>query len=191
LAAVAEKQIRAAAGAEIADGNASGGDAGFEKLRAGRGAKIEADILGRGLMARWGHVEPLKGVGLVAGANFVEPFGGVRELRVESLRDFCANLVATAADGGANRGDEVFRAGAELHAHAADGFLGDALEGAAPAGVSSGDGVATVVGQKNRDAISGLDREEEARLIGERSIPAAGLHGSGFERADDVGMELL
>jgi hypothetical protein len=190
LAAVAEKQIRAAARAEIADGNTLCGDAGFEKLRAVCSAKIEADILWRGLVAGRHHVEPLERVGFVASAQLVEPFRGVRELRLEGLRNLGANFVAAAADGGADGGNEVFRASAEFHAHPADGFLDDALEGAAPTGVNSGDSVAAGVSQKYRDAISGLDREEETRPIRQRGIAAARLRGSGFKRADDVGMKL-
>ncbi len=77
-------------------------------------------------MAGRHHVEPLDGVGLVAGAEFVEVVGGVRELGEELGGDLCADFVAAAADGRADGGEEVAGVGAEVHLHFADGFGGDA-----------------------------------------------------------------
>ncbi len=75
-------------------------------------------------MAGGHHVEPLDGVGLVAGAEFVEVVGGVGELGEELGGDFGADFVAAGADAGADGGEEVARVGAEVHLHFADGFGG-------------------------------------------------------------------
>jgi len=72
------------------------------------------------------------GLGSSAGAEFVEPFGGVGELGVELDGDFGADFVTAAADGGADGGEQVGGPGFEVHLHLADGFDGDAGEGAAP-----------------------------------------------------------
>src|SRR5260370_11802647 len=75
--AVAEKEVGTAGGAEVADEDVGGEEASAEELGAIGFAEVEEDVLGRGLVA-WGHhVEPLDGIWLVAGAGFVEPFGGL------------------------------------------------------------------------------------------------------------------
>jgi len=78
------------------------------------------------LVAGGHHVEPLDGVGLVAGAEFVEVGGGIWELGEELGRDFGADFVAAGADAGADGGEEIAGVGAEVHLHFADGFGGDA-----------------------------------------------------------------
>ena len=107
LLAIGEEEVGTASGAEVAHENVLGAKAELEKLGAVGFAKIEIDVLRRGLVAGRGHVEPLDGVGLVAGVKFVEPGGGVGELREEFDGDFDADFVAAAADGGAKGGEEV------------------------------------------------------------------------------------
>jgi len=46
------------------------------------------------------HIEPLDGIGLVAGAEFVEPLWGIGELGMELDCDFGADFVTAAADRG-------------------------------------------------------------------------------------------
>src|SRR5262249_35030280 len=70
--AVAEKKIAAAGGTQIAYEDVLRAQPGIAELGTIGLAKIQHDALGRRLMARRGHVEPLQGVGLVAGAQFVE-----------------------------------------------------------------------------------------------------------------------
>jgi len=80
LFAIAEEKIAAAGGAEIAHENIFGAEARVEELCAVRFFQIEQDVFRRRLMAGGHHVQPLERVGLVAGAEFIEPFRGVREL---------------------------------------------------------------------------------------------------------------
>src|SRR6266567_252312 len=103
------------------------------------------------------HVEPLQRIGLVAGAQFVEPVGSVGKLRLEFNRDFYADFVATAANGRSDGGKQIRWLGTELHLHLADGLCDDALQSATPASVDSGDRAFFDVGQKNRNAVGGLD----------------------------------
>ena len=63
-------------------------------------AKVEANIFGRRLVARWHHVEPLQRIGFFAGAEFVKIFLGVRKLRGEFRDEFGADFVTAAADCG-------------------------------------------------------------------------------------------
>ncbi len=70
-------------------------------------AEIEEDVFGRRLVAWWPHVEPLDGIGLIAGAEFVEPLGGFGELGLKLGGDFGADFVAAAADGRADGGEEL------------------------------------------------------------------------------------
>ena len=142
-------------------------------------------------MAGRHHVEPLDGIGFVAGAKFVEPFGGGCELREELGGDFGADFVAAAADGRANRGEEIRRLGAEVHLHLADGFDDDALKGAAPARVDGGDGAFFGIDEEDGDAVGGLRGEEKAGAVGDGSIAFARFGGSGGKELDDVGVDLF
>jgi len=78
--AVAEEEVSAAGSAEITNEDVWGVEAGTEQLGAIGFAEVEKDVLGRGLVARGHHVEPLDGIGLITGAKFVEPIRGFGEL---------------------------------------------------------------------------------------------------------------
>ena len=80
LFAVAEEEIGAAGGAEVARQDVSGTKAIGEELGAIGLFEVEVDVFGLGLVTRGHHVEPLDGVGFVAGAEFVEPIRGFGEL---------------------------------------------------------------------------------------------------------------
>jgi len=137
------------------------------------------------------HVEPLDGIGFVAGAEFVEPFRGFGELGKKLGGDFGADFVAAAADRGADGGEEIRGLGSEVHLHLADGFDDDAGESAAPAGMNGGDGALFRIDEENRDAIGGLDAQEEPGTICDGGISAARLGGCCVEKMDDIGMDLL
>ncbi len=191
LFAVAEEEIGAAGGAEIADEDVLGAEAGGEELGAIGFFQVEEDVFGRGLVAGGHHVEPLDGIGFVAGAEFVKPIGGVGELGVELDGDFGADFVTAAADGRADGGEQACGLGAEMHLHLADGFDGDAGEGAAPAGVDGGYGAVFGVDEEYGDAVGSLDAEQEARAVGGGGVALAGFVGDGVDEMDDVGVDLL
>ena len=189
--AVAEEEIAAAGGAEIADEDVCGAEAGTEKLGAIGFAKVEQNVFGRGLVAGGHHVQPLNGIRLVAGAEFVEPFGGFGKLRLKLGGNFSADFVAADTDGRADGGKEAGRLGAELHLHLANGFDNDALEGAAPTGMDGSDGARFRVDEENRDAISGLHAEKEPGAVGGGSVTTVRLGGCGVEKMDYVGVDLF
>jgi len=189
--AVAEEEIAAAGGAEIADKDVLFGEAGGKELGAIGFAKVEVDISGGRLVAGGHHAKPLEGVGLIAGSEFVEPFGGVRKLGQIGGRDFGANFVATAADRRAERGEQISRLGGEFHLHFTYGFCDDALQSAAPARVDGGDGSFSGIDEKNRNTVGGLDAEEKSRLVCDRCVTAAGVSRSGIEHVHDVGVKLF
>jgi hypothetical protein len=173
LFAIGEEEVGAAGGAEVARVDVLGAEAEIEKLGAVGFAKVEENVLGRRLVAGRGHVEPLDGVGFVAGAKFVEPGGGIRELREKLGGDFDADFVATAADGGAESGEEVGGPRAKAHLHLAGGFDRDSGERAAPAGVDSGDGALFGIDEEDGDAVGRLHGEEQAGAVGERGVTLA------------------
>ena len=105
--------------------------------------------------------------------------------------DFGADFVAAAADGWADGGEEVGGVGFELHLHPADGFDDDAGESAAPTGMNGGDGALFRVDEENRDAVGGLDAQEEPGTICDGGIASAGFGGCGVEKVNDIGMDLL
>ena len=57
----------------MADGYVSREQASFQKLGAIGFAEVEENALWRRLMSRRRHIQPLQGIGFVAGAQFVEP----------------------------------------------------------------------------------------------------------------------
>src|SRR3989440_1495494 len=158
---IAEEEIAAAGGAEIADEDVGGAEPGAEELAAIGFAEIEEDIFGRGLVARGHHVEPLDGVGLVAGAEFVKPFGGFGKLGLKLGGDFAADFVAAAADGRADGGEEIGGLGFGLDLHLADRFDDDALERAAPTRVNCCDGARFRLDGENRGTVRGFDGKRE------------------------------
>lgn len=78
--AVAEEQVAAAGGAETANEDVPGGEAGVEELGAIGLAQIEENVFWRRLMAGRGHIEPLERIRLVASTKFVEPLGSIWKL---------------------------------------------------------------------------------------------------------------
>jgi len=191
LFAVAEEEAGAAGGAEVACKDVLGAEAGGEELRAIGFFQVEEDVFGRGLVA-WGHhIEPLDGIGLVAGAEFVEPLWGIGELGMELDCDFGADFVTAAADRGTDGGEQVGGLGFEVHLHLADGFDGDAGEGAAPSGVDGGYGAVFGVDEEYGDAVGGLDAEEKAGAVGGGGVASAWFGGDGIEKMDHIRMELI
>ncbi len=161
--AVAEEEVAAAGGAEIGDADVRGAEASADELGAIGFAEIKKDVPRRRLMAGGHHVEPLDGIGLVAGAELVEPFRSFGKLRLKLGSDFGADFVAAAADGWADGGEKVGGPGLEVHLHLADGFDDDALERAAPAGVNMG----------TQSAVW-MPRRRPGRLVTEASPATAG-----------------
>ena len=107
--AIAEEQIGVAGSAEIADENVGFAEAGGKQLRAIGFAQIETNIFRRRLVARRHHVQPLQRIRFFASAQFVEIFFGIGELRSEFGDQLGADFVAAAADGWAERGENVGR----------------------------------------------------------------------------------
>ncbi len=181
-----------AGGAAVAGVDVLGAQAGGLELGAIGFAEVEEDAFGRGLVARGHHVEPLDGIGLVAGAEFVEIVGSVGELGEEFGGELDPDFVAAGADAGADGGEDIAGVCAEVHPHSADGFCGDAGEGAAPTGVDGGYGTLLGVDDKDGDAIGGLNGEEEAGAVGDGSVAAARSCGGGrVVNMDHIGVDLL
>jgi hypothetical protein len=189
--AVAEEEIAAACGAEIADKDVLFGEAGGEELGAVGFAKIEVDALGGRLVAGGHHAKPLKRVGLIAGAEFVEPFGGIRKLGKIGGRNFGANFVATAADRRAKRGEQIGGLGGEFHLQFSNGFCDDALQSAAPARVDGGYSSFSGIDEKNRNTVGGLDAEKKSGSVCDRGVTTARVSWSCIEHVDDVGVKLF
>ncbi len=191
MAAVAEEEVGVAGGAEVADVNIFGEQAGGEELRAIGFAEIEVDVFGRWLVAGRLHVEPLEGIGFFAGERLVEIVGGIGELGGELGDEVGGDFVAARADGWADGGEQMRGVTSKFELHAAYGFLGDAGESAAPAGVNGGNGAFFRIDEQDGDTIGGLDGEEEAGAIGGRGIGFAGIRGPLGENVDDIRVNLL
>ena len=99
LLAVAEEEVGAAGGAEIADEDIFVEEAGGQKLRAVGLAEIEANVSGGRLVARRGHIEPLERVGFFSGASLVEPVVSIVKLGAELSDELGPDFVAAATDG--------------------------------------------------------------------------------------------
>jgi len=158
------------------------------KLAAIGFAEIEEDIFGRGLWPGH-HVEPLDGVGLVAGAEFVKPFGGFGKLGLKTGGDFGATH-SSSRRWKADASEEISGLGFELHLHLADGFDDDALERAAPSGVNCCDGALFRIDEENRDTVGGLDGKEKAERLVTEAFRGK-VRRVRRRKMDDVGMDLF
>ena len=186
-----EEQAGVAGGAEIAYVDIFGEEAGSHELRAIGFAKVEMDVLRGRLVAGRLHVEPLERVGLFAGARLVKVVGGIGELRGEFGDEVGGDFVAARADRGADGGKEIGGLAAEFKLHAADGFLSDSGQSAAPARVNGGNRAFFRIDEEDRRAIGGLDGEEQAGTVCGRSVAFASV-GWGFrENANHVRVDLL
>jgi len=133
------------------------------------------DVLWRGLVARGTHVEPLERVGFVARTRLVEIVMSVGELGGELRDEVGGDFVATWANGRADRGKKMGGLAAEFELQAADCFLRDASEGAAPSGVNGGDGTPFWIDDENGNAVGGLDAQENAGAIGGGGVGFTGV----------------
>jgi hypothetical protein len=180
-----------AGGAEITDIDIFREQAGDRELRAVGFAEIEVDIFRRRLVAGRLHIEPLQRIGFFAGAGFVKIIRSVSELRSEFGDEIRGDFVAAGADGWADRGEEIGGLAAVFELHAADSFLGDAGEGAAPTGVNRGNGSFSWIDQKNRYAIGGLDGKQKAGADCGGSIAFANVGRRLGENTNYVRVDLL
>ena len=142
-------------------------------------------------MARWLHVEPLEGIRLFAGVRFVEIVGGVRKLGGEFGDEVGGDFIAAWTDRWADGGEEIGGLAAEFELHAADGFLGDAGEGAAPTSVNGGDRAFFRIDEEYRHAIGGLDAEQKAGAVCGGTVAFAGAGGGLRENTNHVRVDLL
>ena len=111
--------------------------------------------------------------------------GGVvgQEAGAEALVD----LIAGARDARADRGGDAIDPRAEAE-HRGDGAVGDPGEGAAPAGVGGTDHARFAVGEQDRGAIGGNDRQQEAGAGGDQRVGLGSLVvGPGIGDDDAVG----
>ncbi len=191
FAAVAEEQAGVAGGAEVAVVDIFGEQTGGHELRTIGSAKIEVDVFRRWLVTGRLHVEPLQRIGFFAGAGLIEIVRGIGELRGELGNEVGGNLVAAGTDGRADGGEKIGGLAAKFELHAADSFLGDAGERAAPTGVDCGDSTFFWINQEYGHAVSGLDGEELAGAIGGGSVAFAGVGGRLGENANQVRVDLF
>ena len=175
FAAITEEQIGAARGAKSDDDDIAWRDAGVARIarfaaiksrwtRGGGGGCPGGVIVSHG--SQFGSFSPDASASN-GPSNHSRASGNCR---VKFRGHLGADFVAAAADARAERGDHVFRARAKFHLHAAERFFGDARERAAPAGMNRGDGALLRIGEKNRNAVGGLDGKQDAGLAGEQRV---------------------
>jgi hypothetical protein len=137
------------------------------------------------------HIEPLQGIGLIAGARFVEVFRGIGKLGRELRDQLGTNFIAARADRWTDCGQQVRRATGEFPLHGTDGFLRDAGESAAPSRVNCSDRALPWIDKKNRDAIGGLNGQQKTRERSGRGIADRSRIRGGVENLNGVRVNLL
>ena len=142
-------------------------------------------------MAGGHHVEPLDGVGLVAGAEFVEVVGGVGELGEELGGDFGADFVAAAADAGADGGEEV--GGLVLKCICIWPMVLAAMRARVPRQPAWMAATARFLGSTRRMGTQSAVWMARRRLGGlvMRGVALADFGRGGVEKMDDIGVELF
>jgi len=106
------------------------------------------------------------------------------------LANFRAHLVTAAVNAGTNRGLEIARPAAEPAMHLAHSFLHDALERSTPARVKHAHCVALGVDENNRQAVGGLNAEQQAGSCSDQAVAGKLCFPWRIDEVDDVGMNL-
>lgn len=188
--AVAEQQIVAARGAQIADENIPWTYASIEKLRTVGSAQIEQHTFWRRLVPRRHHVEPLQRIRFIAGAQLIEEFRRIRELSQKRADNLRADLVATTADCRADGGKHIRGIGAKFHLHPANSLGNDTLQRTAPSSVHGRHRALFGVDEQNGNAIGSLHAKQEPAMSSDGSVATARLIRRGAEYAHHIGMKL-
>ena len=188
---MAEEKVGVAGCAEVADVDIFDAKAGGEELGAIGFAEIEVHVFGRGLVAGRPHVEPLEGIGFFTRAGLVEVVGGIGELGGEVGDKVGGDFIAARTDGRTDGSEKLGWDAAKFELHAANGFLGNTGESAAPAGVNAGDSTILGIDDDNGNAIGGLDGEEKTGPIGGGGIAFAGIRWSLKKSVDHVRVKLF
>src|ERR1019366_3494325 len=146
--AMREEQIPLAVGASVHNLDGARFQACVEQLTAIRLNEVEVQRGADRGMARSSLRKEQHGVFCshrIGVVHLAEQFARIRKLRLETGEDFFADRVATYAVTGANRGHQIFRAGAELQTHAPDSSLDDALHRSSPARMKGRNGAAFAI----------------------------------------------
>lgn len=197
IGAVGKVAVGAATGAVSEHGDSARGQTGFEQLTPVGFGQVEVQAGAQAAVARRAGGEEEQRVFFpdrVRVINIAEQIIGVGELRDEFAAHFFADGVAALSDAGADGGDQIFGAAAELQVHATHSIFNDSLQSSAPASMEGGDGAIFAVGDENGDAVGRLDGEQEARFGGHEAVTLGarlelGGAGDGYP-ADERGVNL-
>src|SRR5579863_830654 len=122
--------------------------------------------------------------------QFAKQSGRIPKLRFKLDANFFSDLIAAALNPRTNRSLQVTRAAAEVAMHFADAFFYDTLHRASPSGVKHAYGVPFGVHQNHREAVRGLNGEEQAGSAGNESIAGQRLARRRVYAVNYVGMNL-
>ncbi len=114
----------------------------------------------------------------------------VGELRLEFLAQLFAYFITTAVNTGADGGLNIARRSAEVAAHFSQTFFDDALERSAPACMKHSDRMTLSIDQNNRQAVGGLNAENQAGSRRDQSIACERNVRRRIDEVDDVGVYL-
>src|SRR5215469_1501415 len=122
--------------------------------------------------------------------HFAKQAVSISELRFEFSPDFFSNLITAAVNPGPDRHLEIPWPAAKTANHLAHAFLDDAFYRAAPTCVEDADRVTLAIDNDHRQAISRLDRKQDAGIRCNHAIPDTWSAGQALDVVDDVGMNL-
>lgn len=126
----------------------------------------------------------------VAVFGLAEQFSRITELRFECVFYFWGNLIAAAANAGANNSFQIGGTRAEVLAHFTHALFDDALNGSAPASVEDSNGMAFGINQNHRQTVGGENSEQDARCPGDKPISSERVFGRLGNAVNDVGVNL-
>ena len=168
-----EEQIRMAAGASTCNADRRSFQACIEKLATIRFDEIEMHRgpnrrVPRSTLRQKEHrVLRAHRIGI---KHLAKQLARIAELRFKLRAHLFSNPVATLANSGTDRRDQVLRLATEFKPHSTHSQFHDPLDGPPPTRMKATHHSAPLIGNKDRDAVSGLDGNQQSGSCRDRSI---------------------
>ena len=126
----------------------------------------------------------------IAFFGFAEEIIGVTELSVKLIFDLRADLIAAAANSGADCSFHILRAAAKVTAHLTDALLDNSLQRSAPAGVKNANRLQTCVHDDDGQAVSGEYAEHNSGRSGDEPVTGERVLRSSGDAVNQIGVDL-
>lgn len=145
-------------------------------------------VSGRPLVQEQQGISIVEGIGI---KHLHKQLCRIGELRLKLCAHLFTNRVATLPNARSDGGFEVAGNAAEVAPHLPNSLLYDSCDRASPARVKGADGLPPGIDHQHRNAIGGLDGQQQARGVGDQTITGERLTERPIDPVYDGGVNLL